>query len=185
MLRDRRQLLTLVALVILMAAAAWIWFGPSAQTPAAVAAGVAVRGGAAGQEATLPAAAAVRLSALESPRAQPSEAVRNPFRFERRAAPEAQKPANPSESVAVQPAEPAAPAGPIGPPPMPLKFIGLVEKVDGTRWAVLALGEGRTMHGVEGAIIDGRYRIIKIGIESVDMAYLDGLGRQTIRLTGQ
>jgi hypothetical protein len=184
MLRERRQLLTLLALVLVMAAAAWIWFGPSAQTPAAAAPG-GVRG-AAGQEAPLPAAAAVRLPSLESPRAQPSEATRNPFRFERRAAPDTQKPANPAESFALKPAEPTAPAGPVGPPPIPLKFIGLVEKVDGTRLAVLAVGEGRgPMHGIEGDIIDGRYRIIKIGMESVEMAYVDGRGRQTIRLTGQ
>ena len=41
------------------------------------------------------------------------------------------------------------------------------------------------MHGKEGDIIDGRYRILKIGTESIEMAYLDGRGRQTIRLTGQ
>ena len=41
------------------------------------------------------------------------------------------------------------------------------------------------MHGKEGDIIDGRYRILKIGTESIEIAYLDGRGRQTIRLTGQ
>ena len=41
------------------------------------------------------------------------------------------------------------------------------------------------MHGKEGDIIDGRYRILKIGTESIEMAYPDGRGRQTIRLTGQ
>ena len=41
------------------------------------------------------------------------------------------------------------------------------------------------MHGKEGDIIDGRYRILKIGTESIEMAYVDGRGRQTIRLTGQ
>ena len=39
--------------------------------------------------------------------------------------------------------------------------------------------------GVEGEIILGRYQILKIGNESIEMAYPDGRGRQTIRLTGQ
>ena len=79
---------------------------------------------------------------------------------------------------------PMVPAGPPPPPPIPLKFIGLVEKTDGTKIAVLS--DGRRPHsGVEGQEIDGRYRILKIGTESIEMAYLDGRGRQTIRLTGQ
>jgi hypothetical protein len=40
-------------------------------------------------------------------------------------------------------------------------------------------------HGREGDIIEGRYRILKIGIESIEMAEVDGRGRQTIRLSGQ
>ena len=62
----------------------------------------------------------------------------------------------------------------------------VLEQSDGARWAVLSVGEGRApLHGKEGDIIDGRYRILKIGNESIDMAYLDGRGKQTIRLTGQ
>jgi hypothetical protein len=84
------------------------------------------------------------------------------------------------------PAEPAAPAGPPPPPPIPLKFIGVLEKGEGLKWAVLSLGDGRApLHGKEGDIIDGRYRIVKIGTESIEMVHLDGRGRQTIRLTGQ
>jgi hypothetical protein len=30
----------------------------------------------------------------------------------------------------------------------------------------------------------GQYRILRIGAESIEMSYLDGRGRQTIRLTG-
>ena len=44
---------------------------------------------------------------------------------------------------------------------------------------------GNIIDGKEGAIIDGRYRLLKIGVESADLAYADGRGRQTIRLSGQ
>ena len=40
-------------------------------------------------------------------------------------------------------------------------------------------------YGREGEVIEGRYRIVKIGVESIELAYLDGRGRQTIRQTGQ
>jgi hypothetical protein len=40
------------------------------------------------------------------------------------------------------------------------------------------------LYGPEGATIDGRYRIIKIGAESVELAHVDGRGHQMIRLTG-
>jgi len=42
-----------------------------------------------------------------------------------------------------------------------------------------------TMRGREGDIIDGRYRLVRIGIESVVMEYPDGRGRTTIRMSGQ
>jgi hypothetical protein len=190
MLRDRRRLLAVLAVVTLAAVATWTWWGPAPATPApgrtsARQSGAASRASEQ-QESALPPAADVRLSALESSRAKPADAGRNPFRFERRAAP-IDKPTEIAPGLVLKPADPApAPTGPPPPPPIPLKFIGIVEKADGSRLAVLTPGEGRgPMHGKEGDIIDGRYRILKIGTESIDMAYLDGRGRQSIRLTGQ
>ena len=52
------------------------------------------------------------------------------------------------------------------------------------RVAILSDSRG-VYYGREGEIVEGRYRILKIGVESIDLAYLDGRGRQTIRLTGQ
>ena len=51
--------------------------------------------------------------------------------------------------------------------------------------AVLSDGNGPPQHGKEGEIVLGRYRILKIGVESIEIAYADGRGRQTIRQTGQ
>jgi hypothetical protein len=189
MLRERRTQISLAALLLLVAGVAWTWFGPAAQSPAAVAPrqSTSARQASEQQEGRLLPAPNVKLSALESPRTVPADATRNPFQFERPAAPQSARPTDSAApGLVLKPAEPAGPAGPPPPPPIPLKFIGLVEKVDGVKLAVLAPGEGRSpMHGKEGDIIDGRYRILKIGIESIEMAYLDGRGRQTIRLTGQ
>ena len=49
---------------------------------------------------------------------------------------------------------------------------------------MLSDGRNPPFQGEEGDIIEGRYRILKIGVESIELAYLDGRGRQTIRLTG-
>jgi hypothetical protein len=68
-------------------------------------------------------------------------------------------------------------------PPIPYKFIGLAEG-QGKRIAVLSDGRGGPVYGREGDIIEGRYRILRIGVESIEMEHIDGRGRQTIRLSG-
>ncbi|HQZ39513.1 MAG TPA: hypothetical protein PLH72_10785 [Vicinamibacterales bacterium] len=187
MLSDRRRWLVGGAVALALGAAAWAFFGPSASTPSARSPqGTSRR--AASSEAPLPAAESVRLAALEAPRDEPSSASRNPFRFGRRAPAVAEPGTEPTPVSTLTPPSPAAPAGPPPPPPIPLKFIGVVEKADGTTLAVLVPSQGDApspLHGREGDIIDGRYRIVKIGIESIELMYLDGRGRQTIRLTGQ
>jgi len=66
-----------------------------------------------------------------------------------------------------------------------LKFIGFVDApTQGGK--LVALSDGRSVfYGHDGEIIDGRFKIVRIGVESIEMTYLDGRGRQTIRLSGQ
>ena len=125
----------------------------------------------------------VRLEELKQPRpaAQPSD--RNPFRFYVPPQP-APPPAPHAAAPVVQPppVDPPPPPPP-PPPPIPLKFIGKLETRTGV---IAAFSDCRTtMRGKEGDIIDGRYRLVKIGVESVVMEYLDGRGRTTIRESGQ
>ena len=110
---------------------------------------------------------------------------RDLFRFKPRAAPS--PPPRPAQSpVGAAPAGPVVPAGPPPPPPIQLKFIGLVEAPTRVgRLAILSDAKGNVFYGKEGDIIDGRYRVLKIGAESAELAYTDGRGRQVIRLTGQ
>jgi hypothetical protein len=66
-----------------------------------------------------------------------------------------------------------------------LRFIGVVERTEKSqRIAVLRDTVGHIFSGPEGSIIEGRYRIVRIGNESIEMSYLDGGGRQTIRMSG-
>jgi hypothetical protein len=79
------------------------------------------------------------------------------------------------------------PTGPVGPPPPPridLKFFSIID-VPG-KGLLAGLSDSRGVYkGFVGDTIEGRYRILRIGVESIDLAYIDGRGRQTIRLTGQ
>jgi hypothetical protein len=65
-----------------------------------------------------------------------------------------------------------------------LKFIGVLETANTQKIAVLSDGRGAPVYGKEGDTILGQYKILHIGVESIEMAYLDGRGRQTIRLSG-
>jgi hypothetical protein len=70
-------------------------------------------------------------------------------------------------------------------PPIALKFIGIVAPPGKPKIAVLREDSGPPVHGKERDVVLGRYRILKIGEETIEMAYSDGRpGRQVIRLTG-
>ena len=126
---------------------------------------------------------AVELEALKNERPEPADSPRNPFRFTPKPAPAPPKPpvmpTPPPVTTTTDPAEPPRL------PPIPLKFIGLLEGDRVGKVAILSDGRGTPFHGREGDIVGGRYRIMRIGVESVELAYLDGRGRQTIRQTGQ
>ena len=127
--------------------------------------------------------AEIDLQALEIERPEPQDNDRNPFRFKPKVLPP------PPPMPETRPTDPVSTGlvGPPPPPPIPLKFIGLATSHDDPkvgRVAILRDGRG-VYYGREGEIIEGRYRILKIGVESIDLAYLDGRGRQTIRQTGQ
>ena len=121
---------------------------------------------------------------------EPREPERNPFRFEPAA------PRTATGPVAARGARPArrrpavrrqVPQGPPPPPPIPLRFIGLVERADAggprrhpeRRPRQRLLREGRRYH---------RRPVSRAQIEPgrrSKLAYIDGRGRQTIRLSGQ
>jgi hypothetical protein len=124
----------------------------------------------------------VRLELLKERPAEIVEGERNPFRFQPRPAP---APPRVVESIRRPPIVSPQPQGPPPPPPIALRFIGLMEGAQAGRIAVLSDGRGNVFYGKEGDIIEGRYQLLKIGSETAELAYVDGRGRQTIRLSGQ
>ena len=120
----------------------------------------------------------LELGKLESG-SEPPTTTRNPFVFGSRPAP----PAPPRIAAAPPDSVPAAPAAPVV-PPIPLKFIGRAVLPDRQVIAMLSDGRGSVLEGGEGQILDGRYRIVRIGEESLVIEYVDGTGRVTLPLRG-
>ena len=177
--RPRPALLVALGVAVLGLLVYWTW--PSATTtsgPSNLARNA--RGPASG--APNGASLNVELDALKQPPPPPADTGRNPFRFQPKAPP-APPPGAATRGNPSRAAPPGPPPPPPGPPPIPLKFFGIVE---GRPGKIAALSDGRFVyHGREGEVIDGRYRIVKIGVESIVMEYVDGTGRQTIPLRGQ
>jgi hypothetical protein len=177
--RPRPWLLILLALAIVAFVASRMW-PVSSPSPVATQAQAARKPGGKAAASVNPEDLDVRLDALNAS-TPPADAVdRNPFRFQPRPAPP--PPPGPSGPPAARMPGPPPVEGPPPVPPIPLKFIGIVEK-QGLK--VAALSDCRsTFYGSEGQIIDGRYRLVRIGIESLVIEYLDGTGRTTVRLEG-
>jgi hypothetical protein len=177
---DRRQKIGLAVLIVLLTGGAlyWLGSGPAAVAPTASNQRVATRGQAGSTAITAP---DVHLEALRSERPRPDGMNRNLFRFKPKPPPVAARPAGAGAE------RPAGPVGPPPPPPVPpiaLKFMGVLESPERSL-RVAMLSDGRGIYsGREGDIIEGRYRIVRIGTESIEMTHLDGSGRQVIRLSG-
>jgi hypothetical protein len=189
---QRPRWILLAVLGVVLVAAVYFVLLPGLAAPAVPAGPVAVA--AAGGRPKGKAAAGqidVRLDALAraAEAEEPDAARRNPFRMGA-----ATPPPTPEGSMAAHtPPKPTAPVAmaPVGPPlpppppPIPYRFIGLLSGVPG-QGRIAVLTDGRTVvHGQVNTLIEGRYRIVQIGEESLQIEHYDGRGRQTIRLLGQ
>jgi len=181
MLAERRRQILLVLLAVVLAAVIYVEWPRTADRARTTAnQSAAARPAAAANGSTAP---DVHLKSLDAEHTKPGEVERNLFRFRPKPSP----PPAPRPTVAMPPPQPVVPSGPPPPPPLPpiaLKFIGLFETGNTQRIAVLSDGRGAPLYGKEGDIVLGQYKILHIGVESIELAYLDGRGRQTIRLSG-
>jgi hypothetical protein len=179
--RPRPWLLIALGLAVVLFVANWMW--PTGSATPQVAASNQARAAQQRRDRTTvdPSDLSVRLDALSAERPGAEAVERNPFRFQ----PKAPPPPPPGAAKATpvtDPGPPPVPAEP-PPPPIPLKFIGIVEK-QGLKVAALSDCRSTPLYGAEGATIDGRYRLIRIGVESIVIEHVDGRGRTTVRLDG-
>jgi hypothetical protein len=122
---------------------------------------------------------ALKLAELEKVPDEP-EAGRNPFRF-------GAKPAPPPPSLPPQPSAPVviAPPPPPPPPQVPLKLTGVIDDPYGKKRAFLVDASGSMFQAVDGDIVDGRYRLVRVEKTSAIVEFYDGTGRKTIYLGRQ
>ena len=139
----------------------------------------------------LPVPPEVRLDEVVPAHPGPVETGRNPFRFGSRlpVTPPGPGAVTPSRLGPVDP-DPESLAGGLSPDTVMLsegsrlKFIGIIEAPDSVG-TVAVLSDGRSVyHGRQDDIIEGRYRIVRIGVESIEIEVFDGGYRRTLKLSG-
>ena len=191
---ERRRLVIMIGALVVIAAAYLKWGGTpelviptsTGPTPTAIPpraqqraqSGSLGRNAAARPDTSVP--QALKLAEMEQVPEEP-QVGRNPFRFG--------VPPPPPQPKYVPPTPVPTPAYtppiPQGPPPIPLKLTTIVADPQGRLRAYLAYPKtGVTIEGIEGQIIDGQYRLLKVGTQSVVMSYLDGTGQRTITIGG-
>lgn len=122
----------------------------------------------------------LRLEALQQSRPDVLLQARNPFSFG--SASSGGSYDREAVSVPVSPEPPEM--SPAVVPRVRLRMIGLVEAaITAARIAVLTDGD-LVLHGQEGDVVDGRYRIIDITSTSVEIESIEDGSRQVLRLAG-
>ena len=179
--QQRRQLLTLGLLLVILAFVYFKMVAPmTAEAPAAASNTPAAAQRGAEVPQVLP--EAIRLSALKDVREE-SRGPRDPFGFGVPPRPP-DPPPPPPRPIVQQPEPPRQPVGPPPRPQIPVKFLGFAEDPSRPGKLVSLSINGTVVLAREGDVVDGKYRLVKVGLETIVMAYLDGQGQQTIRLTG-
>jgi len=174
-----------VLLLVLTGILLWMIFpGATATPPVTTTANPRAAGTKQGGEQIQPSDLDVKIEALAEKPAPLGDAGRNPFRFQ----PKPPPPPPPSAATQTNPVvvgPPPPPPGPVGPPAIGtlVKFIGIV---DTGKERVGAFSDCRnTFSGREGEIMEGRFRLVRIQVESAVVEYADGQGRTTLPLNGQ
>lgn len=179
---DRRQQFLLGVLAVTVVVAGYLQWPRAASQMAARGGNAAPIRGATGPDGIT--APDVHLEMLSAPRPAPGDHERNLFKFRPKAHVAPPTPARAQEHVAPSLPPQVGPSPPPPPPPIALKFIGLLETAGTPKVAILSDGRGSPVHGKEGDAVLGQYKILRINADSIELSYLDGRGRQTIRLSG-
>ena len=170
-MKDRNKLLILAALVVVFLAVNVGHFGGS--TPSAPTSNPAAPARPGKPETRIP-DADLRLQWLEpSTRAATGEVGRNIFEY-------GQRPAPPGPVAKVR--EDDTPPPPPPPPKPPVRFYGFAEgSASGSRRVFLTDGEG-VFVAKQGDVILRRYRLTRVGNDSIDIEEISGANRWTVKM---
>jgi hypothetical protein len=174
----------IVLLLVLTGILLWMIFpGATAPPPVTTTANPRTAGGKPAGDQVQPSDLDVKIEALGEKPAPLGDAGRNPFRFQPKPPPPLPPAPAPAKPIVAGP--PPPPPGPVGPPAIGtlVKFIGIV---DTGKEKIGAFSDCRTtFSGREGEIMEGRFRLVRIQVESAVVEYADGQGRTTLPLNGQ
>lgn len=123
----------------------------------------------------------LRIAEMEDVPAEPIPG-RNPFRFGVRPPPP--PPPQPAYTPPPPPVYTPPPPPPIPPIPLFLTMIVAAGEQGPKPVAYLHDKNGNTFIAVEGDVVDGRYKLLRVGTTNVVMCYLDGTGQRTIPIGG-
>lgn len=177
MVKNRRAL---IVAALLAGVAVWLWFFRGDTIPAAGGGPVAATCTAA-KGSDIP---WINLDRLKAENPAVSLGTRNIFSYGAEAPPPTM-PADPTEAPdAAVMSTPSGPPPTAPPPPIALKFMGVVKAENGPRIAVLMTEQKEILHGREGDVLAGRYKVVQIGLESVKVQEVVSGHEQTIRIGG-
>jgi hypothetical protein len=154
-----------LALGLALALFFWSRSGPPSTASANGSRGVA--GGPAGVEPDVP---RIDLGRLESPKAGTGAGQRDLFDFGAPPAP----PPTLRPAVPTPPPELVGPVVPIIPtptplPPLSIRYVGVLEDKRGLKVAVFLTEREEVLTGQAGQLVGNRFRVVRIGLESVDI----------------
>ncbi len=121
----------------------------------------------------------LRLDALSEPRPAQAVSRRNPFRFGR---PEPGRVPSPPRRGTESRRE--APLPVAAEPPSRLRFIGVVDAPESAGLIAVLADGADVFQGRVGDTVDGRYRIVRIAADTVEIERLIAGGREVLRLDG-
>lgn len=161
-MKQRSGVIVLLALVVVLVGINLARRTPAAPAPAAAAAPAAGRGETRLSPSEIPDALLAVAERKPSAQVQAAAVRRNIFEYARVAAPPQQEPV----------AE--APPPPPPPPPAPVRFYGFAESSrGGKRQVFLTDGEGVYL-AAEGDVILQRYRLLRVGKDSIELEEVSG-----------
>jgi hypothetical protein len=179
-LRDPKRLAPILAgIAVLAAGYAWYSRLSPVSQPAASAAGSGAPGKA---EGDLP---RIDLARLEGPRPTAPLGKRDIFDFGVPPAPPEPPAPPPSEMEARnEPPPPVTVPTPPPPPPLNIKYIGALEDKRGLKVAMFLNERKEVLTGQPGQLVGNRFRVVRIGVESVDIQELGSEQTRRIPLKG-
>ncbi|HEY2944646.1 MAG TPA: hypothetical protein VGN09_19585 [Vicinamibacteria bacterium] len=164
------------AAVLALALAAAFYFWARSGTPSTASADGTARGPA-GPVGTEPDVPRIDLARLESPQGRSGAGRRDLFDFGVPPAP----PPTPPPPVVTTPVGPPLPPPPPTPTPLPpltVRYVGAIEDKRGLKVAVFLTDKEEVLTGQTGQLVGNRFRIVRIGLESVD---IQEVGAEQIR----